>query len=331
MERQMYTYSQLSSDAAANLVVSKYGLPESMHCKYYMLGLHDNYLIEHADDRYILRIYRNDWRSEDQIGFELDLLSFIDSKDALVSTPILTKKGGPSFFIDSPEGKREAVLFNYAEGIAPGAELSIEECFLLGKAVAKVHKITESFTTSCTRPILDIPYLLDESVLAINPFLDTDAQNYLAMLQKRLKDSMPSLVREIGVFGICQGDINPTNFHIDDSQKITLFDFDQCGYGYRSFEIGKFISSIHRRKTKNDMAKAFIDGYQQVRQLTEEELLAIPYFEVIAVIWVMAIHVYNADRIGYKSLEKPYWDQRLAILNKLELLLPDKLDALAGQ
>ncbi|NRB41656.1 MAG: hypothetical protein HRU20_24830 [Pseudomonadales bacterium] len=79
------------------------------------------------------------------------------------------------------------------------------------------------------------------------------------------------------------------------------------------------------------MAQALIDGYQQVRQLTEEELLAIPYFEVIAVIWVMAIHVYNADRIGHKSLEKRYWDQRLAILNELELLLPDKLDALAGQ
>ena len=78
------------------------------------------------------------------------------------------------------------------------------------------------------------------------------------------------------------------------------------------------------------MSKAFIDGYQQVRQLTQEELLAIPFFEVIAVIWVMAIHVYNADRVGHKALEKQYWDGQLSILKELELLLPDKLDPLSA-
>ena len=32
--------------------------------------------------------------------------------------------------------------------------------------------------------------------------------------------------------------------------------------------------------------------------------MAIPYFEIISIIWVMAIHAYNANRIGYKLLEK---------------------------
>ena len=93
------------------------------------------------------------------------------------------------------------------------------------------------------------------------------------------------------------------------------------GYGYRAFEIGKFISSIHLIKTKYDISNAFIEGYQKVRRLTEEELLAIPYYELLSVIWVMAIHAYNADRIGHKYLEKPFWDRRLAILKDLDQLM----------
>jgi len=73
--------------------------------------------------------------------------------------------------------------------------------------------------------------------------------------------------------------------------------------------------------SKNDIAKAFIDGYQQVRVLTHEEYLAIPYYELLSVIWVMAIHANNVDRIGYKYLEKPFWDRWLSKLKELEKLL----------
>ena len=96
-----------------------------------------------------------------------------------------------------------------------------------------------------------------------------------------------------------------------------LFDFDQCGYAYRAFEIGKFVSSLKSDAVKPDIAGAFTDGYQQVRKLTRAELSAIPFFEKVAVIWVMAIHVYNADRIGYKWLEKPFWDRKLSELQAL--------------
>ncbi|WP_455200300.1 phosphotransferase, partial [Kaarinaea lacus] len=129
---------------------------------------------------------------------------------------------------------------------------------------------------------------------------------------------------QAGVFGICIGDVNPTNFHINDREAITLFDFDQCGYGYRAFEIGKFMSAIHAVKTKQDISNAFIEGYQQVRQLSDAEMTTIPYYEVISVIWVMAIHAYNVDRIGYKYLEKPFWDRKLGVLRELEKKISGK-------
>ena len=323
MEQSTYTYSQLSSHSVAQIASTQYDLSKTLNCKFYVLGLHDNYLIEAEDIKYILRIYRNDWRSEQEVQFELELLDFLGAKGAPVSAPVPTKTGDLGFSIDSPEGKRIAVLFQYADGHAPGSEITIEQCTLLGTVVANVHKITDAFETNLSRQALDIPYLLDDSIIAIQAFIDAEARSYINTLQTKLKDATPSIPQKTGLYGICIGDINSTNFHINEKKDITLFDFDQCGYGYRSFDIGKFLSTIHSKNAKHEFSNAFIEGYRQVRQLTDDELLSIPYYELIAVIWVMAIHAYNADRIGHKYLEKPFWEQRIAKLKELDKQLPN--------
>lgn len=320
MHESTYTYSRLSSTSVGNLMAIHYGLSNINSCKFYVLGLHDNYLIETDELNYILRIYRNDWRSVEEVRFELELLTFLAAKNVSVAAPLCTKSAESCFFIDSPEGGRAVALFKYTDGHAPGSNISLENTELSGKTVASVHQATAGFETKYTRQVLDVPYLLDDSIRTIEPFVGIDERNYLGSLQKRLKDALPSLSRDEGVYGVCIGDVNANNFHINGNNDITLFDFDQCGYGYRAFEIGKFISSIPALKNKRNIAQAFIDGYQQVRQLTQEEMIAIAYFEIISVIWVMAIHVYNADRIGYKALEKPFWERRLAILKELDVL-----------
>lgn len=320
MNEMVYTYSQLSSDSVANLVAKHYELPAPIRCKFYILGLHDNYLIECDNSKFILRIYRNEWRSQEEVYFELELLAFLNGKSEMVAVPLLTKSDELTFFVDSPEGKRAVALFNYADGHAPGKDISIDECGLLGSTVAKTHQLLDNFKPSYIRAVLDIPYLVDESIISVKPFLDSDSVTYLETLQTKLHHMLPVLEREARIYGLCIGDVNPTNFHINEKMQITLFDFDQCGYGYRAFEIGKFVSSIDQLKMKHEMVKSFIDGYKQVRQLSNDELQSIPCFELVSMIWVMAIHANNVNRIGYKHLEKPFWDKRLDRLKELERL-----------
>ncbi len=157
MEQLKYTYSQLSSHSVCQLATLQYDLPKLICCKFYVLGLHDNYFVEGEHEKFIIRIYRPDWRSEQEIQFELELLAFLGAKDVPVATPLPTKTGGLSFFIDSPEGKRVAALFHYADGYAPANEITIEQSTLLGKAVANVHQVTDTFETTLSRKILDIP------------------------------------------------------------------------------------------------------------------------------------------------------------------------------
>ncbi len=65
------------------------------------------------------------------------------------------------------------------------------------------------------------------------------------------------------------------------------------------------------------MLRAFVEGYQQVRPLSRNKQDAIPLLDIISVIWVMAIHVYNNDRMGHKCLEKPFRECRLKRVGEL--------------
>lgn len=320
IEKDTIIYSQHSARSVLQLIALHYEFPDTAHCTFYARGLHDNYLLAAGSKKFILRIYRNNWRSTQEIAFELALLKFLGDKGAPVSAPLLTRAGDSSFIVESPEGNRSAALFHYAKGNAPGNYLSIKDSELLGKSVANIHRLADGFTTPYLRPILDLPYLLDDSIYAIKPFVNRETLAYLKTLQNRLPDALPLLSKEPGQYGICTGDVNPTNFHID-GETITVFDFDQCGYGYRAFEIGKFISSIHALKNKTDIANAFLEGYQQVRALSHDELAAIPYFEMVAVVWVMAINANNADLIGHKWLEKPFWERKITVLKELGKVL----------
>lgn len=283
-----------------------------------MLGLHDNFLIENEHARYILRVYRNDWRTPEEIYFELELLTFLRTKQAAVAWPLPTMLGDLSFPIACPEGERVAALFRYADGCAPEESIEPAQCASLGEVVAQIHSLTNSFVPKHTRRTLDASYLVKDSIEAIVPFLEAMSGKYIEHLGDRLCSLWPGIPTEEGTHGACIGDVNAKNFHIDECGQITLFDFDQCGYGYRAFEIAKFNSSLRAHPRKDELAETFLLGYEKQRPLSPAERRAIPYFTLVAVIWVMGIQATNANRIGHKYLEKPFWDKRIAIVKELE-------------
>jgi Ser/Thr protein kinase RdoA (MazF antagonist) len=309
-------YSRLSSRWIAEQILPLYPLTRIVRCQYYVFGLHDNYIVEDGEKRYILRIYRNDWRSREEALFELDLLNFL-GKTVPVAFPIATKDGNYCLFVNCPEGERAVALFNFAPGTAPCDQLTVPQSRLLGQATARVHAAADGFSTQYRRQVLDMPYLLDTSIDRITDFVKREDALYLKDIQTKIKANLPALPMHTPEFGVCIGDVNPSNFHITAQQRLTLFDFDQCGYGWRSFDIGKFIASIQTNRQKRQLADAFVQGYINERPLSDDETASIPYFVETAIIWVMAIHVCNAERIGYKFLDDDaFWNRWMSTLKK---------------
>lgn len=305
------THSQVAAEALLSRLISAYALPANTRCCFYTGGLHDNYRVETGNTRYICRIYRPQWRDEAAVNFELAALEFIGRQTRQVAAPIQTTMGESCLTIACPEGTRQLALFRYAEGEAPMQHLTREQSEQLGHTVARIHQLSDNFHTHFQRPPLELSHLVDESLLAIQPFIEASSQHELAELQQQLHTAMPNLSRDDGHYGFCIGDVNSKNFHIDSAGNLCLFDFDQCGFGFRVFEIGKYFASIHGLPDYDTLAQAFLDAYQQQRRLSPEEHAAIPLYQLAAMIWGLGIHAWNVDRIGYHYLEPPFWQRRI--------------------
>ncbi|WP_455204024.1 phosphotransferase enzyme family protein [Kaarinaea lacus] len=313
-----FYYSRMHPHAVMDTISKQYALSPNIDCCYFAFGLHDNYLLAENDKEYILRLYRNDWRSLEDVRFELGLLNHLHSSGCAVAYPLTTTSGTLHTSISFPEGTRQADLFSYAKGNAPGTDLSPPQSQILGEAVAQIHVTTDQFSPTGTRQEMDLEYLLDASLNALKGFLSKKQYADITQISKTIKQQMPTIERHSPCWGICIGDVNASNFHLDNNNAITLFDFDQCGYSWRAFEIGKFFSTILNRESKQLLMQAFLQGYQKVRSLSDNEKTAIPLFVKAAIIWVMAIQVYNAEIIGHKWLNLEYWQKRINKLLKLD-------------
>ena len=310
-------YSRLAAQFLAGEVLPAYKFPGPVGCEFYMMGLHDTYLVRDKRRimRYILRLYRKDWRDLAQISYELELLLYL-AKSGLVAAPVQTRDNSPLVPITCPEGERYAALFPFAPGYAPGIDIQPAEAQLLGNSVARMHQASRDFSSQHQRQELSLEYLLDDSVNVVLPFLDSEQAAALKKARDKIYRDMPLIPMQWPYACQCAGDINPTNFHIY-KDRITLFDFDQCGFGLRAFEIAKFNASVWHLKDTATIQQSFLKGYQQEATLEADEIQAIPYLVAIAFIWVMAIQVYNIDIWGSQRLGATYWQSRIQLVGAI--------------
>lgn len=312
-------YSTLQPQALVSQVLSRYAIAEVKNCRFWHRGLSDVYLIETLHQPYILRVSHVDWRCKSEIDFELEFLNFLHQRSLPVAYPLRTKSGALSIELNAPEGKRYASVFIYAPGSIPIGDLDPTQAILLGETVAKMHQAGLQFCCDAARKPLTLDHLLDESWTLISPFFQHHPQDFdyleaaIADIKSRLKD----FPQEPPYWVICWGDPHSGNAHFTPDNQLTLFDFDQCGYGWRAFEIAKFRQAALNTGISQRVREAFLQGYQSVTAIEEFELAAIPAFSQAAHLWMWSISLGTALRHNYSRLDNHYFHVRLEQLKKL--------------
>jgi Ser/Thr protein kinase RdoA (MazF antagonist) len=147
------TYSTLACEALKRQILPLFGIGPVVQCHFWNRGLSDVYIVETLTSRYVLRISHTHWRTKSEIEFELELLNHLKRCGVPVSAPLQTLDGMLSVEIRAPEGDRYAALFPYAPGQIPLGDLSIQQGFKLGEAVAQLHQVA-SFPRVFARRIL---------------------------------------------------------------------------------------------------------------------------------------------------------------------------------
>ena len=312
-------YTTLSPQALIELVLENYPLDCVARCVLWNRGLSDVYLVECEGNPYILRISHHHWRSRSEIEFELRLLDFLHHQDLPVAHPIPTRDSELFVTIPALEGDRYATLFSYAEGSVPLGDLDRPQAEIFGETLARLHQAGNKFDGGKEPKVLNLEYLLDDSYRAIAPFLShyPDELAFLKRKVTQIGSELEALPTEAPYWGVCWGDPHSGNSHFSEGDRITVFDFDQCGYCWHAFDVAKFLQVSLNAGMSRYIRESFFAGYQSVNPLTSLELDSLQALTQTAHIWNWAISIQGAAIHCWSKLDRPYFRHRVETLKRL--------------
>ncbi|WIV21101.1 phosphotransferase [Paenibacillus polygoni] len=321
------SYSTLSDTALRKFIGMTYGLNDITEFRYLLRGMNDTYLMKTTKVNYVFRVYRADRRSEySEVAFEIELLTYLDGKGIPVSLPIADQSGNFIQTLNALEGNRFGVLFSFVEG----TERSIDDeeiSHLFGKSVADIHTKTDGFQSEFTRQPLDLAYLIHQSFVSIEPYMNHRSVDFewLRTFAKQLEERLLEFPLEELDWGICHGDLHGnTNVSFKEDMSYTHYDFDLCGFGWRAYDIAEFrlareVRLRHDPDKLERLWNAFIEGYQSVRSLSEKDLQAVPMFVGIRQLWLMGLCLGDSHIHGSIDFDDDFISEKLDFFKNLQV------------
>ena len=308
-------YSTISSKELMEKVIPDYCVEKPLNCVFWERGVNDVYQLRCANRRYSLRVYRHGIHSRDEVDFEVDALNHLHNNGVAVAYPIARKSGGYITEIMASEGIRYVLITAFAEGSVPDYD-SLDAFRLTGKSLAELHNGSDTFETPHKRDIIDMDLFINDRFKSIEPHI-MHRPDDLAQLQLYLENAC-SAVQRVGSdnmdFGFCHGDVHGGNAHLHEGV-LTHFDFEECGFGYRVFDLATFKWSTVLQDAAPDKWLTFVEGYESVRKIKTADLELLDTFVVLRHIWLIAFHMRNADDFGGELLDDKYIDRQWKRLN----------------
>lgn len=231
---------------------------------------------------YILRISHSLRRNKNLIHGEVDWINYLANGGASVAKAIESKNGNLVELIDdSYSGQFLTTAFVKAKGQSPyavGWNPQIFETY--GKLLGKIHKLTKQYKLSnpdWKRPEWDDPIMQD-----IERHLPP-GEEVISKKYSELMEHFNSLPRDRESYGLIHYDAHGGNLFIDEAGNITLFDFDDCAYGWFAYDIAMvlFYIVIGRQDIPgftHEFMQCFLKGYSKENKLNPIWLSEIPNF-----------------------------------------------------
>jgi len=317
-------YSTLSSAALKDHLEKQFGF-SGMRCRLLVRNVSDTYIFEGDSGKFVFKIYRDNHRQLGQIRAEVELLNTLHAKGAQVAYPIADLQGSYIQSFQAAEGIRNGVLFYFAPGkvvLVPNDE----QLRIIGREIARMHIVMAEVQLQDERPVYDAYTTLYRPLEIIRKRFEELPEEYtwLCEIAKRTEAKLNSLPVGEFSYGYCHYDLLAKNFHFDSQDRITFFDFDWCGKAWlvndlMTFFVTYFLQINMGRITQEEADKAFsvcIEGYREERQLSREEIEAIPYAGIM--FWIFALGFYedNFDDFSNTFLSTRFLKERTALIRK---------------
>lgn len=238
------------------------------------------YEFERPDGAYILRISHTLRRSAALIQGEVDWINYLAAGGVSVARAILSAQGNLVEAIDDGQGGHFlATAFVKAYGQSPWDIWTPTLYTTYGRLIGAMHALTQHYqpASGTWRPTWD-----DESMNFVERYLpatETIAKaKYHALCQH-----FHTLPNDSTVYGLIHQDAHGSNFLVDETGAITLFDFDDCAYSWYANDIAivlfyTVMDAEDWSAFTGDFMTHFLQGYRQAYRLEPHWLAEIPNF-----------------------------------------------------
>ena len=257
-------------------------------------GFNDTYRV-HADGvTVVFRLYRAQWRSEDEILAEIQILRHLHDRGVNVTLPMAAQTGDFVTQVECPEGRRFGVLFELAPGniLDPISNAAAKN---LGTSLAIIHRELDSLAQHVHRFELDRQWLVEAPFRTLEKTFPHWSKDLGELKEHALRvaDRLTTLPSTTPEFGLIHGDFLNVNVHESESV-FTIIDWDFCGYGWRAYDLATFSWGLRCAGQESSFAE-FLAAYRLEGRLSDQSISAIPVFEAFRELWVWAINVAEGD------------------------------------
>lgn len=241
----------------------------------------------HTINEYFFKVYRQGIRRIEEIQDEIDLLNHLKASDIETTLPVVRCDGKFISEFNTANGNRFGVLFTSVGNhglseVEETAELNEQ----LGGYVASIHRAWDSVNLGGNRWNLDEGLFIDRAMHAIREFSDIHVFDigFLESIAKDLKSKLAILPVRKSQYGMCHGDIYSGNIRVGNDNSPILFDFDFCGTGWRAYDISMYAfpfgmgCDVTKLKKREERKHQFLNGYNKVRAMSNEEIESIALF-----------------------------------------------------
>jgi len=299
------SHSTLDARALAKEIDASYDLGGRCHCELLARGVNDIYLVRAAQTRFVMQAWRSDMYEPEEVLYELEYMRHLDTKGIHVASPQPTANGALFFSLNAPEGARPVALFAWAEGAPLSASPATERAADLGAHVAKLHAASAGFAPTAARFRNDAARMRERlpALLRMVGGRPGEDQFYRHAIET-VANAMDALGAEGLPRGPTHGDIQIENILVSDAGRMTVIDFDDCGEDHLMNDLACFLWRNEYQGVDPAIGEAFVQGYSQVRPLTEREQALMPLFIAdrdlyLAVGIATMVNVIGHSAIGY--------------------------------
>ena len=264
----MAIYTKLDKGKITS-ILSNYNLGDMKKFEGIKEGIENtNYLIETDKGKYILTIYEKRVNKDD-LPFFSELMLGLSKKNFICPKPISNKN---SEYISGFENKKFMIV-SYLKGKSK-KNLSPSDCKIVGRESAKLHEITKNFrfkrennlSVKSWRKIFD---QVKNKCGKIHSDLPKLIEGNLTDVEKNWPGNLPG--------GIIHADLFNDNIFFEKNKFSGFIDFYFSCNDFYAFEIAICFNALCFEGVKENLsfnvtkAKKFMEGYNEVRKISDEE------------------------------------------------------------